>query len=221
MRRPRILLSAMLASALAVTAGIAPLTVRAADTPEAAVHAVFDLIEGLQFDTLADDLAPLICERGREEMITQFQSLDIGSQLLGSIPDVTPEDIAAINDGLSLRIEDRVITTLSSDATSALLEVSANMVLEFSDDALRVLAKVSLAQMGQPADEMMIEGILPTLRAQLNMSQPMPADTLEAELVDGSWILCEVPDDADASLAPGASGGPGASQSPALLPPSQ
>jgi hypothetical protein len=100
-----------------------------------------------------------------------------------------------------------------------MLQVSANMVISFSDDALRVVAKASLAQMGQAADDMMIEAILPTLRTQLNLSQPLPADTLEAELVDGDWLLCESPDDVDASLAPGASAGPAASPGSQVLPP--
>ncbi|MBX3029267.1 MAG: hypothetical protein KF809_03850 [Chloroflexi bacterium] len=218
MRRPRILLSAMLASALAVTSGIAPFTVRAADTPEAAVNAVFDLVEGLQFETLAEDLAPLICERGREEMVGQFQSLDIGSQLFGNMPGVSAEDIAVVTNGFALKIEDRVITTLSSDATRALLEVSANMVITFSDDALRVVARLSLEQAGQAADDMMIEAVLSTLRTQLNLSQPMDATTLEAELVDGNWLLCE-PLDPDASPAPASSADPAASPDAQALPP--
>jgi hypothetical protein len=171
-----------------------PFTVRAADTPVAAVDAVLDAI-------VAKDLeasAPLVCEEKRDEVVGAFD--------LATLYGASGPDAGTLVDALRLSIEGRAVTELSQVEDTASVQVEGTLVAGVDETTARAWVGRALQLAGQPTDDASVDGFLADFLAVLAAGTDLTS-TVDVVRRDGDWQLCDDlgPALADVSFDPGAS----------------
>ncbi len=173
----RIGITAVTVLALGVMAGGAPAV--AADSPEAAVNELFDIVASGDFTAL--DAA--VCAADRDAISETF---DIGTQL-----GLDSDDPLA--SALAIDIDDRSVELLTQEGDSATVAVSATMSMSVADDQIEDLVRAIIAaDLGPddppPSDED-VEMMMGFMGSAFNQSQSLDEEiTLVRE--DGEWLVC-------------------------------
>jgi hypothetical protein len=185
---------AMVCSALMV---MAPVAVRAADTPDGAVIAVLDTVVAKDWD----GIAPLVCEEKREEVAETFN--------LESSFSSDGVDAGALVDAMSLSIPDRSVTVLSEVGDTATVEMAGTLMIAVDRDGARDWIRQTLEATEQPTDDATVEQYLDFFIASLEEGEDISA-TVDVVRENGAWLLCDdmIGEDPGESFDPGASAPP-------------
>jgi hypothetical protein len=179
MRRPTRPRALLMVLALALVPLATSASVRAQDSPEAAVHAVFDAIAAKEFDRIGE----LVCEEEREAVVAQF---DLAAAF-ESIPGV---DATALLDALTFSVEDRSVSLVSQEDASAVVAVSARLSGRIDEDAARDFVRQVLEAGGQEATDELVESLLPTVVEEIEQGSDLDSE-VEVVLEDGAWLVCD------------------------------
>ena len=173
----RIGLSAATILALGVVAGGGPAI--AADSPEAAVNELFDIVASGDFSAL--DAA--VCAADRDAISETF---DLGAQL-----GLASDDPLA--SALTIAIDDRSVELVEQEGDSATAAVSATMSMSVPEDQINDLVRAILtAELGPddpPPSDDDVEMMAGFMGSAFNQSQRLDEEiTLVRE--DGEWLVC-------------------------------
>jgi hypothetical protein len=178
-RRHPVLLSAVVATAMAIGISLAPVASQAADTPEGAVNALIDTLLAKQFDAISG----LVCEAQRDAAIAEF---DLASQFGPTAQQVV--------DAMTLSVDDRAVTKLTEEGDDATVQLGGTLRLAFDETAIRAWVVSQLEAAGQPTDDASVEAIMVNIRASAAEGQALD-DVVQVRRENGQWLVCDDFDD--------------------------
>lgn len=162
-----------LAAALSLTLmGALALPVAAADSPEAAVNALIDAVEGGDLESID----ALVCEAERDAVRAMFDP----SEAMGLSADDLPIDF---------HIDDRALEVVSEDGDEVIIRLTGTMSMDVDEAEMETVARAMLeAEMGEVSEED-IEQMLPFMMMAFSQTAPVDEDiTVVAE--GGGWLVC-------------------------------
>lgn len=174
--RPRSIgiVATLVASSLALGAPAS-----AAESPEAAVQAFFDMASSGDFSDIDD----VVCAADRGAIREAF---DFGAQL-------GIEDDASIADALSFEIADRSVEVISEEGDTATVLARATMIMSVPDgqvdDIVRAVLESERAADDPPVTDEDVEMMAGFMGSALNQAQAIDEEvTVTRE--DGEWRVC-------------------------------
>ncbi|MBX3029193.1 MAG: hypothetical protein KF809_03460 [Chloroflexi bacterium] len=197
MRRTRTSVLPILVVVLALASGTASFPVRAADSPEAAVHAIYDVLGdavGGRLDAASarDRLAPHVCAAQLDEMVGQaVDGLDYAAGLVAQYPDIDVEEVRRLMGSLQVALEDREVSTTSQEGDRATVEARVTLRSSMPEGDVRALARLIAEQSGEPTDGDDFEVLVSRTSQQFNVTQQLPSTPLDVIREDGEWRVCE------------------------------
>lgn len=151
----------------------------AAESPEAAVDGLLDIVESGD----VSDLAGVVCEAERDAARDAF---DVAG-LFG----LAPGDPAA--SAIGLEVGDRAYELVSEDGDAASVRVRATLSVNVEEGALEDLVRAMLeAEMGPddpPVSDADIELMVGFMGSALGQSQPID-EQIDVVREDGEWLVC-------------------------------
>jgi hypothetical protein len=156
-----------------------PGPVSAADSPEAAVDELFDIVTDADFARITE----VVCAADQAAARDAF---DVGSQLgLG--------EGDALASALAINISDRAIEPVSVDGDIAVVKVAATMSMSVADDQVEDLVRAILeAEAGPddpPASEANVEMMVGLMGSAFNQTQRIEEE-VSVIREDGEWLVC-------------------------------
>jgi len=177
--------------ALSLVGAPVPAADPSADDPVATVNTLLDTVIAKDFA----GIGPLVCAEGREAIAASF---DLTTAFDGLPPGV---DLQALIDGLVLATPDRVVTLVSNDGATALVDVQATLTIAMDEAAAVVFVTQLLEGQGIAVTDEMLAMVLPELAAQFGEGEDL-SEQVEMVFEEGHWLVCEeLGDDAEASPA--------------------
>lgn len=189
MRRASFLPVAALAAALIAT------PVAAAETPDAAVTGLLEIIAAKEFERIPE----LVCAERAEEVAADFD-------LVGEMAE-SGIDGQAILDAITIAASDVVTEVLSDDGTNAVVQVTGTLTMTVDEAAFRTVMEAFVEEMGIPVDSPEISAAIDSALAEMSQSEPIEGE-IDVLLEDGTWKICgdisAITDggDAEASFVP-------------------
>lgn len=153
--------------------------VHAQDSPEAAVDAVLDAVEGLQPDAASE----LVCADYREDTV----SLLFPTDDMGGLPGFDP---SVFLEALSVDISDRELELIEEADDWAVVHVNATVTVAIDETVAREFVTLVLGLMSDEIDEASIEAMTSAMLADMGSPQSVSADLEVIDEGDG-WRVCE------------------------------
>jgi hypothetical protein len=161
------------AAALSLTlVGTLALPAAAADSPEGAVNALIDAVEGGDFASID----ALVCEAERDSVLAMFDPGEAMGLSAGDLP-------------ISFRFDDRALEVVSEDGDEVTIRLTGTMSMDVDEAEMESVARALLeAEMGEASDED-IEQMLPFMMMAFSQTASIDEEvTVVSE--DGDWLVC-------------------------------
>ncbi len=153
--------------------------VGAADSPEAAVNELFDMIEAGDFA----GLDKVVCSADRAAVLENF---DLGAEL-------GLESDDPLSDALQIEIGDRAVEPVGEEGDSATVRVTATMSISVAEDQMEDLVRAIIeADQGPddlPASDADVEMMMGMMGSAFNQTQAFDEEVTIAR-EEGEWLVC-------------------------------
>jgi hypothetical protein len=150
-----------------------------ATDPVATVNGLVDTMLAKDFSHLGD----YVCA-DKKDLVTQ--RFDIASAF-GSMP--SGVDVPAFVAGLTLTVEGRSATLVSSDASNATVKLAGTLHIAASPDAAKTFVTQILQAQGMEVTDAILNQYVPVLMSQIQTSQDL-ATTMTLTVENGVWLVC-------------------------------
>ena len=99
---------------------------------------------------------------------------------------VKPEDLIA---AIRITFDNLIIKSVTQSGDTATVAYSANMKIEVDPTKMRAIMKTVLTAQGKPADDAVLDAVMPTLLAQMNKTNNVDSSG-QVVKENGKWLLC-------------------------------
>jgi hypothetical protein len=179
-------LAGILAVALALGAVVGTSAVAlAASSPSEAVQSLVERI----VSGATDDLSGVVCPELEDEILAELD----------------PSASGVSTGGMAITITDPVVTVVSEDDESAVVNLTGTMRISFDEEQARELARAQLEAQGEEATDVAVDAMLAFMTAFASEDLPIDEDLAVVQR-DSGWVVCET---GDSDSADGAFSGAG------------